>query len=431
MLMDTLKEKKPLTAMEAKKLASPGRYFEGVVKGLMLVIAPNGSKSWILRATVSGKRVDIGIGGYPTISLALARDTATQIRQDIKKGIDPIAEKRKLADAIKTERQESQLKSNRKTFTEVAREAFKMKRNEWRSEKHGKLWWATIENHVIPHIGARYIDELTQTDIKDVLERLWLKHPETAQRLQQRIKFIFDYAQVALYPNTNKNFYPQDRKNPAVMAVLMLPKIAKSSRVVEFRSLDYKEINAFVQALRASSYQYKSALEFLILTCVRSGDVRGARWGEIDFESRMWTIPADRLKIKSNGAHRVPLSESAIHILSEQLNSHSNQPKDNDYIFPNTKGGLINDDALNNIIRKLGYGAKTVTHGFRASFKTWATETTNYPYIVSERALAHGNADDDNRRDRLGNSYQRGDLYQKRVALMDDWSAFIELEVIN
>ena len=419
-----------LTAIEVKKLTVPGRYFEGVVKGLMLVVAPNGSKNWILRATVSAKRVDIGIGGYPTIGLALARDLATQVRQDIKKGIDPIAEKRKQSEANKVERQNQQIKDNRKTFAEVAREAYKMKRHEWRSDKHGKQWWATIENHVIPHIGSNPIDEITQTEIKEILELLWLNRPETAQRLQQRIKFIFDYAQVALYPKSNINYYPQERKNPAVMAVMLLPKIFKAERVVEFRSLDYNEINVFMQALHASTYHYKNALEFLILTCVRSGDVRGAKWNEIDFEKRMWTIPADRLKIKSNGDHRVPLSESAIQVLNKQQSTRQKPTNENEYIFPNTKGGQINDDALNNIIRKLGYGAKTVVHGFRACFKTWATETTNYPYIISERALAHGNADDDNKRDRLGNSYQRGDLYQKRIELMSDWAEFINTTAV-
>ena len=428
--MNARSDKKVLTAIEIKKMTTPGRYFEGMVKGLMIVVAPNGSKNWILRTTVSAKRVDIGIGGYPTIGLSVARELATNIRQDIKKGIDPIAVKRKQVETLKTEREAQQLKGNQKTFTEVAREAFKMKRHEWRSVKHGKQWWATIENHVIPYIGARPIDELTQTDIKDVLERIWLSHPETAQRLQQRIKFIFDYAQVALYPKSNNNYYPQERKNPAVTAVMLLPKISKSERVVEFRSLDYNEIGTFMQALRASSYHYKSALEFLILTCVRSGDVRGAKWGEINFEKQMWTIPADRLKIKSNGAHRVPLPASALQVLNSQLNIRSNSPKENEYIFPNTKDGQINDDALNNIIRKLGYAAKTVPHGFRACFKTWATETTNYPYIVSERALAHGNADDDNKRDRLGNSYQRGDLFQKRIELMNDWAEFINASPI-
>ncbi len=345
----------------------------------MLVVAPNGSKNWILRATVSAKRVDIGIGGYPTIGLALARDLATQVRQDIKKGIDPIAEKRKQSEANKVERQNQQIKDNRKTFAEVAREAYKMKRHEWRSDKHGKQWWATIENHVIPHIGSNPIDEITQTEIKEILELLWLNRPETAQRLQQRIKFIFDYAQVALYPKSNTNYYPQERKNPAVMAVMLLPKISKAERVIEFRSLDYNEINVFMQALRASTYHYKNALEFLILTCVRSGDVRGAKWNEIDFEKRMWTIPADRLKIKSNGDHRVPLSESAIQVLNKQQSTRQKPSNENEYIFPNTKGGQINDDALNNIIRKLGYGAKTVVHGFRACFKTWATETVIPP----------------------------------------------------
>ncbi len=424
------KEDKPKITNDLQVKNLPmGKHYDAIVKGLILVVSNKGAKKWVLRATIAGKRTDMGLGSYPTVSIAEARKIANRRLVEINDGINPLAVKRAKVEAIKNERETQVLKANRKTFADVAEEKYKQLRPTWRSDRHARLWWNSLENHVFPYIGNEYIDELTQMEIKAVLERLWLDTPETAQRVQQRIRAVIDYAQVAQYPKSTQYYFSPDKANPATLAIGLLPPMKSIKEVEEYRSLDFGKINQFMQALQASKYRYKQVLEFLIYTCVRSGDVRGAIWGEIDFKNHVWTIPAKRLKVKKNGDQRVPLSEPALDILLDRIKQYKGKkPRPDDLIFPNTKDGKINDDALNNVIRSLGYGEEAVAHGFRSTFKTWATETTDYAYIVSERALSHGNADDEGKRDRLGKSYQRGDLFGKRVQLMNDWANYIHTE---
>ena len=351
----------------------------------------------------------------------------------IQQGIDPKEEKLKQQSSIKIERQKREIESNLVTFVQVAREVYAMKRPEWKSERHAKLWWASLENHVFPSIGNKAIESLNQNDIQAILRQIWLHKPESAQRVQQRINNIFDYASIALYPNSTRTYFPCERANPARLAVLMLPNMCKARKRKResFRSLPFEEAHVFVKTLLSSQYHYRLALIFLIYTATRSGDVRGATWNEVDLENKVWTIPAERIKVSSNGDHRVPLSQPAIEILRHQLAQLKSSPTGQQLIFPNTKGGQIHDDALNNIIRKLGFDQKTVVHGLRSTFATWAQEQGRYPVQAIERALAHGSVDDEAKPLKLGTTYQRSDLYKFRVALMNDWASFLEIPSKN
>ena len=416
------------TDKQIKALSVKGLYKVQGAKRLYISVSRSGSKNWIFRYTLAGKRPEIGLGGYPTVSLASARIEASKLNEMVQQGIDPKEEKLKKQSSLKTEREKREIESNLVTFSQVAREVYLIKRPEWKSERHAKLWWASLENHVFPSIGDRPIENITQNDVQAILSHIWISKPESAQRVQQRINNIFDYASIALYPNSTRTYFSSEKTNPARLAVLMLPNMGKARKKKKesFRSLAFDEAHLFVKALLTSQYHYRLALIFLMYTATRSGDVRGATWNEVDLENKIWTIPAERLKVSYNGDHRVPLSQPAIDILRAQSTQLEHPPTGNELIFPNTKGGQIHDDALNNIIRKLGYGKKTVVHGLRSTFATWAQEQGRYPVQAIERALAHGSVDDEAKPLKLGTTYQRSDLYKFRVLLMNDWASFLE-----
>ena len=415
------------TDKQIKALRIKGLYKVQGAKRLYISVSRSGSKNWIFRYTLADKRPEIGLGGYPTVSLATARIQANKLNEMVQQGIDPKEEKLKKHTYIKIEREKREIESNLVTFLQVAREVYVMKRPEWKSERHAKLWWASLENHVFPAIGNRPIENVNQNDIQAILSKIWLHKPESAQRVQQRINNIFDYASIALYPKSTRTYFPCDRANPARLAVLMLPNMGKARKKKKsFRSLPFEEAHALIQALLTSQYHYRLALAFLVYTATRSGDVRGATWSEVDLENKIWTIPAERIKISSNGDQRVPLSQPAVDILRYQLAQLKHPPTGYSLLFPNAKGDQIHDDALNNIIRKLGYGHKTVVHGLRSTFATWAQEQGRYPVQAIERALAHGSVDDEAKPLKLGTTYQRSDLYKFRVILMNDWASFLE-----
>jgi integrase len=277
----------------------------------------------------------------------------------------------------------------------------------WRNARQAPLWRASMATHVLPTLGHLPIDAVTTEHVRKVLEPIWITTTETASRLRGRIEAVLSYAKARGW---------RSGENPATWRghlALMLPRKSKVRPVQHHAALDWREAPAFLAELQAHDGVTSRALQFAILTAARSGEVRGATWVEVDMDAAVWTIPAERMKAQR--AHRVPLSEGALAVLRsmELLRTPSG------LVFPGqTRCRPIGAMAMLRALHALDRADLTV-HGFRSTFRTWAAEATSYPHDVTEAALAHsvGNA--------VVAAYQRGDLFAKRVALMDSWSAYL------
>ena len=389
------KRAKALSAIEVKRLNKPGRHAVGEVAGLLLVVKPTGAKSWILRTMVGNKRKSIGLGPYPEVLLAAAKEKARATKEMIAAGNDPIAEKRAKREALKKEMMSTI------TFAEAARECHKKKSQEFKNQKHSHDWISSVNLHAIPVIGDLPVSEIDLPQILSVLQPIWTEKTETATRLRQRLEQILSWATVSGY---------REGENPARWKGHLseiLPKPSKVRKRSHFKALPWQEIGAFMVELRKRQGMSARALEFAILTACRSGEVRGAVWGEVDIKNKIWTIPAERMKMKKE--HRVPLCEDAISLLKK-----TPRLEGSNYLFTAPRGGPLSDMALSMICRRMKVEA--VPHGFRSTFKDWCAENTSFPNMVSEMALAHAveNA--------VEAAYRRGDLFEKRVRLMDAWA---------
>jgi len=356
----------------------------------MLVVKPSGARSWVLRYQTDGRRRDMGLGSWPEVTLAMARERALQARRQIAEGRDPLTER---------------VKDHRLTFDEAAHALIAAKREGWRNAKHAAQWTSTLERYVFPMLGNRDVQSIKTHDILAVLTPIWNQKPETASRVRQRIEAVLDYATA---------MGKREGANPArwrghLDQVLAQPN--KVRAVVHFHAMDWRELPAFVSALSECSGAGAKALAFAILTAARSGEVRGATWSEIDFEQGVWTVPAARMKAAKE--HRVPLSSIAMAQLPELGNFEA-------LVFPSLKDPRrpISDMTLSAVLKRLGRKDVTV-HGFRSSFRDWAGETTQFPREVIEAALAH------RLKDKAEASYARGDLFQKRRALMQAWADYL------
>ena len=378
-----------LTAAKTKSLSKPGRYGDG--DGLYLRIAPGGSKQWVLRIVVSGKRRDVGLGPYPAISLAQARHKAASYRVAVMDGRDPLAEKRK---------------AETPTFRQAMEEVFKLNQPRWKNAKHTISWRQTLEKDAMPIIGEMRVNEIGREEVLRILTPIWTGKPETARRVRQRIRTILKWAQAHGFIENNPAGEAIDGALPS------MPKIK-----AHFRALPYREVPETLEIIEASkaSPAAKLAIRFLVLTAARSGETRNAEWKEIDPESRLWTIPAH--KMKANAEHRVPLSDAAIEVLeqAEALDDGSG------LIFPSPlrTGHPLSDMSLTQVLRKMDLASKTTIHGFRSSFRDWAAENTNSPHAVMELALAHAVGSS------VEQAYARSDLLSKRRVLMARWSDFL------
>ena len=376
-----------LSERAVRAAKEPGRYFDG--QGLFLMVQPSGARSWVQRVTVKGRRQELGLGPYPVVTLKMAREAALTNRREIRNGENPKTNRRRARGVP--------------TFAEAARKVFELRRPGWRNAKHAQQWIGTLEEFVFSRFGDRGVDEISTEDVITVLGPIWHSKPTTAKRVRQRIGAVLTWAVAqGLRPDN-----PAD----AVKAVLARQTNGSTAQ----RSLPYSEVAGAIATVRASNATpvLKLAFQFMTLTAARSGEVRQATWSEIDFETRTWTVPAERMK--ANREHRVPLSDSAIAIL-EQARALDDGCG---FVFPNHRRP-IGDTAFVQALKRLRIDA--TAHGFRASFRVWAQERTNIPREVCEAALAH------TIKDKAEAAYARSDLYEKRRELMDRWARYLNPE---
>lgn len=391
-----VKELKPLAIA---KLNKPGMHFVGGVAGLALRVSPTGARSWILRMVVGDKRRDMGLGSYPEVSLAKAKEAAVEQRQKVKEGIDPI-DARKSAQALLKAEQASFI-----SFKEAALQYINTHRAGWKSTKHAAQWSNTLETYAYPVMGDLHVKDVALDHVLQIIEPIWQTKTETANRVRNRIELVLDWA---------KARGSRTGDNPARWKGNMdalLPAPSKIAKVVHHKAMDWREAPAFLQDLQLQESVGAKALTLTILTACRSGEVRNATWDEIDLENAVWTIPAERMK--KGKEQRVPLPKKAIKILREQPRV-AGVP----YIFFNKIGKPLSDMALTQLLRRMELDCKV--HGFRSTFRDWAGETTAFPREVIEHALAH------KLKDKAEAAYARGDLFTKRAKLMEAWAEFLD-----
>jgi integrase len=373
-----------LNALQVKS-AKPGRHGDG--RGLFLYVKASGSRSWMLRYQVQGRRRDLGLGPFPDVSLAMARERAAEARRLIANGEDPISKKQQ---------------AKPKTFKDAALELIESKRPGWKNAKHAAQWTSTLESYVFPKIGQVQVSKVETADVIGALTPIWSAKPETANRVRQRIEAVIDYA-TALGISTGDN--PARWRGHLDH---LLPKPTKVRAVKHHAALPHADIATFMTDLATRTGVAKLALGFTILTAARSGETRGMTWGEIDLENATWTIPASRMK--TGKEHRVPLSKAALAFLGPR---HSN---DTLVFGSETKTSKpISDMSMTAVLRRMKRDNITV-HGFRSTFRDWAGETTGFPREVIEAALAHGI------KDKAEAAYARSDLFDKRRLLMEAWA---------
>ncbi len=386
----------PLTVKNAK----PGRHADG--GGLHLLVKKAGARSWVYRFMLKGKARDIGLGaaaGPEAISLAAARDKAAALRLQVKAGVDPLAERhRKGAEALAAA-QAAWIAGI--TFKAVAEAYIAANEGSWRNPKHRQQWGNTLASYVYPVIGDLPVAEVSTAHVLQILEPIWKAKPETASRIRGRMETILDAAKARGY---------REGENPARWRghiAQILPARTRLSRG-HHKAMPYEAIPVFAQQLRARAAMAALALEFVILTAARTGEVVGATWVEVDLDKAIWTIPAARMK--AGKEHRVPLSPRAVEILEAV------KPLGDIHLFSGNGGGKLSGMAMAMLLRRMKLDV--TVHGFRSGFRDWAAECTGYAHEVCEMALAHV----------IGNkaeaAYRRGDLFDKRRKLMEAWATY-------
>jgi len=375
-----------LTALKIRSLAEPGRYADG--DGLFLDVTGKAAGRWVLRIQSNGRRREIGLGSLKNVSLADARDAAFVTRKKIAQGIDPVAERKEARQAIPT-------------FRKAAELVHEEHEKAWKNGKHQKQWIATLRTYAFPRMGDLLVNEIEGPLIRDVLAPIWLAKPETARRVRQRIGTVLDWSYARGF-----------RATEAPMRSLSkgLPRQPKKDN--HFAALPYASVPGFLEKLGERESVGRIALEALILTAARSGEIRGATWSELDLKAALWTVPAARMKM--GRAHTVPLSPEAVAVFQR---ARKFEVGASDLVFPgqNVKKPL-SDMTLLKILRDMDL---TVTvHGFRSAFRDWAAEQTNYVGEVAEAALAHTVSN------KVEAAYRRTDFLDKRRLLMRDWAEF-------
>lgn len=375
-----------LTATKIKALTEPGRYGDG--EGLMMEIAPGGSRSWKLRVRVDGKRRDFGLGSVSLYSLPEAREKAREYRRLIASGLDPAVERKREKVTIPT-------------FRSAAEQVHEEHKASWKNGKHQTQWITTLETYAHPFIGDRLVNDIEGPQIRKALLPIWLSKPETARRVRQRIGAVLDWAYVNGF-----------RASEAPMRSLAkgLPRQPKDDG--HFAAMPYADIPEFIATLRERSSVGRLAMEAVILTAARSGEIRGATWSEIDLGKALWSIPASRMKM--GRAHFVPLARQVIEVFER---AKALRAPCTDLVFPGMKPKKpLSDMTLLKILRDMETGV--TVHGFRSAFRDWVADKTNYPGEVAEAALAHTNSN------KVEAAYRRTDFLEKRIELMAEWAAY-------
>ena len=391
------RKEKELNALQVKALARPGYYIDG--QGLYLQVSPSLSKSWVFRFTLAGRTRDMGLGATHTVSLAEARGLATDARKLLREGRDPIELNRASRNVLMASA------ATAKTFDQCVAGLLATKEGEWKNPKHRQQWENTLQTYASPHLGKLLVTNVALPHVLAVLEPIWSTKTETAQRLRGRIEKVLDWA---------KAHGLRSGENPArwkghLDQVLASPR--KIQAVTHHAAVHVDAVAGFVRDLRSRDGIAAKALEFAILTAARSGEVRGATWGEIDHAGAVWTIPASRMK--TGVEHRVPLSPQALRLLSVETDHQPDEP-----LFPAPRGGVLSDMTLSAVMRRMKVDA--VPHGFRSTFRDWCGERTNYPRELAEHALAHVLGS------KVEAAYRRGDALEKRRPMMNAWAEHCE-----
>jgi integrase len=390
-----MRDSKRLTALSVARMNKPGRYGDG--HGLWLQVSPAGTKSWLFRYQREGRARQMGLGPVHTISLAEARIRATECRKLLLEGIDPI-------DRRHSQRAEARVEASRGLlFKDCAERYVAAHEAGWKNKVHRAQWRSTLAVYCYPVLGDLPAAAIDTALVLKVLEPIWTAKPETAGRVRGRIEAILDWATARSY---------RRGENPARWRGhldKLLPAPKKLTRVKHHPALPYRNLPAFVADLQERVGVSARALEFAIFTAARTSEVIGACWSEINLRDRIWMVPPERMK--AGREHRVPLSDRATALL-EVL------PRNGEYLFIGGRAGKpLSNMALLETLRRMGRHDLTV-HGFRSTFRDWAAETTAYPNEVVEMALAHAIES------KVEAAYRRGDLFEKRRRLMDDWAEY-------
>ena len=413
---------KPLSDLQVRRITRVGWHAVGGVAGLLLQLrkpTKEGAqmpRSWILRVKVGEQRQPIGLGSYPQVSLAAAREQAAKLVLEVKQGVNLKAKKRALRSSLLS------AAAKNKTFKECAEAYMDAHSSDYTSDKHRKQWPATLVTYAYPIIGNMLVSDIVMRDVRNVLEqetavdintkgKLWYVKTETAKRLLGRIKTVLDYATVNDY---------RSGTNPAQWTGYLstqLPSPKNLQKKEHHPAVPYQQMGDFILKLRTNSSISAKALEFLILTAVRSGSVRNAEWTEIDLDNALWIIPAEHTKARQE--HRVPLQPQAIRLLKSV-------PKlaGKNLIFPSRTGKALSDMAFSQLMRGMRergeLTVEAVPHGFRSTFRDWAAEQTAYADEIRKAASGHVVGDS------VKEAYQRTDLLDKRRNLMNDWAKYLD-----
>lgn len=392
-----------LTDREVRAAKVPGYYGDGA--GLYLQVSSGGTKSWIFRFTLRGRQREMGLGGFPDVSLARARDKRNAARELLAEGVDPLEVKR-------TEQRTADVNAARAVPFEVEAEAYiESHRAGWKNAKHADQWTNTLQTYAYPVLGRVLVSEIDVALVMKCLQPIWTTKTETASRVRGRIEAVLDYA-AAIGHRTGDN--PARWKGNLDH---LLPRPSKVAKTENHAAVPYVEAGKFMKALREQPGISARAVEFIVLTAVRTSEAFLAKWDEIDLQAGVWTVPAVRMK--GGREHRVPLSSAAMKVLRKMAELGTKG-----YVFPGAKENKpLSNMAGLQLLERMGYGEFTV-HGFRSTFRDWAAEQTNFPREVAEMALAH------TIKDAVEAAYRRGDLYEKRARLMQAWADYCARETV-
>ena len=409
-----------LRAANLVKAGKPARTGDG--GGLWLDVRSSGRAAWVFRYSYQGKAHEVGLGSCRDITLVDARDKASSLRKLLADGVDPLTHQASEAQARLAAEQKRKLTEGRdkNTFKRAAEDRITAKEAEYRNAKHRQQWRNSLAKYVYPVFGETPVEEVSREDVLRALQPIWLSKPETASRVRQRIEVVLDYA-------ASRGW--RSGSNPAIWRGSLshlLPSMRKTRRTRHHPALPWDQLPRFVSSLKEVQGMGALALHFAILTVARSGEVRMATWGEIDLDARTWTIPGHRMK--AGLEHRVPLNKGAVEILNSVHPLRRSNDRDA-LVFPSNKSGkALSDMTIAAVIKRLNEGAspkwtdnagnEVVPHGFRSTFRDWCADTRSDPSEVFEKAMAHKIAN------ATEAAYRRGDLFVRRVVLMDAWGEF-------